>query len=287
MKSLPSQLPIFIQVAKTRSFAAAARALGITPPAVSKAIGKLEEEWQIKLFYRSTHSLSLTQAGEQLFHRLSPNVDAIGAVISEVTDQQKEISGPIKVNLPASSLGQDILLPYIVEYMKHYPQVTCDIQFDDRNLDLINGGFDIAIGTAINQDSRLIARKLFQLETGLYAAATYIQEHGQPKSVSDLHQHQSISVRSVTTGRVHCWPLIDQGNEVLFEPKTYLSVNNFSAARQAMLLGAGIANLGSWMVREELQSGTVVPILKQHWNSQLPVWIYYPSRIMCRAELGF
>lgn len=117
MKSLPSQLPIFIQVAKHGSFAKAARALGISAPAVSKAITKLEQEWQVKLFFRSSHSLSLTQIGQQLVDELSPSMASIQSTIEQISDKTKDTSGTIKINLPASSIGQEHILPLILEFM--------------------------------------------------------------------------------------------------------------------------------------------------------------------------
>ncbi|KIF53629.1 LysR family transcriptional regulator [Vibrio owensii] len=103
MKSLPSQLPIFIQVAKNGSFAKAARALGISAPAVSKAITKLEEEWQVKLFFRSSHSLSLTQTGQQLFDELTPSLEAIQSTITQLSDCASRPS-----SLSCSLIGENL-----------------------------------------------------------------------------------------------------------------------------------------------------------------------------------
>ncbi|WP_052772089.1 LysR family transcriptional regulator [Vibrio mexicanus] len=172
MKSLPSQLPVFIQVAKSGSFSSAARALGVSAPAVSKAITKLEDEWQMKLFFRSSHSLSLTQTGQQLFDSLGPSMASIQDTIDQIADDTSAAGGTIKVNLPASSIGQEHILPLVMEFMTLYPQIICDLHFDDRNVDLVEHGFDLGIGVAINQDSRLIARPLLKQSVGIYAAPT-------------------------------------------------------------------------------------------------------------------
>ncbi|WCP69004.1 LysR family transcriptional regulator [Vibrio tubiashii] len=278
MKSFPSQLPIFIQVAKLGSFARAARELGISAPAVSKAIGKLEQEWQTKLFLRSSHSLSLTPIGETLFVRLAPSIDKIQSQIEQLTDDSKNVSGKIKVNLPASSIGQDIVLPLIVEFMAEYPEVHCDLSFDDRNISLIENGFDLGVGASINEDSRLIGRPLFSTSIGIYASPAYIKRNGKPQSLSELNQHQCLPVRSLTTGRKHKWRLSVDGNSVMYEPTGSLVVNSFSAAKEATLLGAGISCLGNWMFDKELAKGQIVPVLEQHWGEQIPIWIYYSSK---------
>lgn len=278
MKSIPTQLPIFIQVAKTGSFASAARVLGISPPAVSKAIGKLEEEWQVKLFLRSSHSLSLTQVGQQLFDSLTPSVEAIQSTIEQVTDESNSVAGKLKINLPASSIGQEHILPLILEFMQLNPDIHCDLRFDDRVVDLVEHGFDLGIGTSINQDSRLIARPLFEVDIGMYASAGYLERRGTPKSLAELDQHDCIPVRSLTSGRFHSWRLKEDEQFKLYEAKGRLEVNHFNAAKQAAIKGAGIVCLGSWMFDEELERGEIIPIMQEHWGESIPVWLYYSSR---------
>ncbi|CAH1526774.1 Bacterial regulatory helix-turn-helix, lysR family protein [Vibrio owensii] len=278
MKSLPSQLPIFIQVAKNGSFAKAARALGISAPAVSKAITKLEEEWQVKLFFRSSHSLSLTQTGQQLFDELTPSLEAIQSTITQLSDAEQSSGGTVKVNLPASSIGREHILPLVLEFMEIYPDVTCELHFDDRNVDLVEHGFDLGIGTAINQDSRLIARPLLTQDVGIYASPDYLQKYGEPKSIEALSHHKCLPIRSLTTGRFHYWRINEGGNAKLYEPSGKLIMNNFAAAKQAALAGAGITMLGSWLFKEELRQQTIVPILQPYWGEPATIWVYYSSR---------
>ncbi|WP_114767751.1 LysR family transcriptional regulator [Vibrio rhodolitus] len=278
MKSLPSQLPIFIQVAKQGSFAKAARVLGISAPAVSKAVTKLEHEWQVKLFFRSSHSLSLTQTGQQLFDELMPSMSAIQNTIEQISDTSEKVTGTVKVNLPASSIGREHILPLILEFIQRYPQINCDLHFDDRNVDLVEHSFDLGIGTAINQDSRLIARPLIKQNIGIYAAPSYLSRYGTPQSPEELIQHRCIPVRSLTTGRFHHWRL-KQGNvATLYEPQGQLVVNNFAAAKQAAVAGAGIVMLGSWMFKQEVEQGIMTPILEPYWGEPVTIWVYYASR---------
>ncbi|MDG3085552.1 LysR family transcriptional regulator [Vibrio hannami] len=278
MKSFPSQLPVFIQVAKFGSFAKTARELGISAPAVSKAIAKLEQEWQTKLFFRSSHSLSLTPVGEKLYKKLTPSVESIQGQIEQLTDDSQKVSGRIKVNLPASSIGQDIVLPHIVNFMSLYPEVDCDLSFDDRTVGLIENGFDLGIGASINEDSRLVGRPLFSTSVGLYASSGYLARHGEPQTIAELSQHICLPVRSLTTGRTHKWRLNDKGNTLMYEPEGSLTVNNFGAAKEATLLGAGISCLGDWMFKQELREKRVIPVLEQCCGERIPIWLYYSSR---------
>nr|WP_086938620.1 LysR family transcriptional regulator [Thaumasiovibrio occultus] len=278
MKSLPSQLPIFIQVAKSGSFAKAARALGLTPPAVSKAITKLEEEWQVKLFFRSSHSLSLTQIGQALLDELAPSLTAIQSTLEQIADTRQSAGGVIKINLPASSIGQEHILPLVLDFMALHPAITCDLHFDDRVVDLTEHGFDLGIGTAINQDSRLIARPLLRQTIGFYAAEQYLAEHGEPKTLEALRYHRCIPVRSINSGRSYPWRVVDNASAKLIEPSGKLIVNNFAAAQKAVKAGAGIAMLGSWLFRDELEAKTVRPILTDYWGEPITIWLYYTSR---------
>jgi len=278
MKSFPSQLPVFIQVAKSGSFAQAARELGISAPAVSKAIAKLEDEWKTKLFFRSSHSLSLTPVGEKLYQKLTPSVESIQGEIEQLTDDCQNVSGRIKINLPASSIGQDIVLPHIVDFMDLYPGVDCELSFDDRNVSLIENGFDLGIGASINEDSRLVGRPLFSTSVGLYASPDYLFRHGEPQTIAELSQHNCLPVRSLTTGRKHKWRLNDKGDTLMYEPQGSLIVNNFGAAKEATLLGAGISCLGNWMFKQELHEKRVVPILEHCCGERILIWLYYSSR---------
>lgn len=278
MKSFPTQLPVFIQVAKLGGFALAARELGVSAPAVSKAISKLEKEWQTKLFVRSTHSLSLTPAGEKLYKNLTFSVESIQSQIEQLTDDNKKVSGRIKINLPASSIGQDIVLPHILSFMNSYPEIDCDLTFDDRNVNVIENGFDLSIGASINEDSRLVGRPLFSNSLGLYAAPDYLNRFGTPKSIAELRNHKCLPVRSLTTGRIHKWRLNDQGSTLLYEPHGPLIVNNFGAAKEATILGAGISCLGDWIFKKELRTRQVMPILTECCGEKVSIWLYYSSR---------
>lgn len=278
MKSLPSQLPIFILVAKHGSFAKAARTLGISPPAVSKAITKLEEDLQVKLFFRSSHSLSLTQVGHLLASQITPAMLSIQNTIEQLSDSVNNITGTIKVNLPASSIGQEYILPLVLAFAERYSEINCDLYFEDRNMDLVEHGFDLGIGTAINQDSRLIARPLMVKDIGIYASQSYINAHGKPTTIEALTEHKCIPVRSLTTGRIYQWQLKDGNDSKIYEPNGNLIMNNFAAAKKATIASAGIAMLGSWMFEKELENGSVKPILEPFWGEPLTVWLYYSSK---------
>lgn len=278
MKSIPSQLPIFIEVAKEKSFSAAARNLGISTPAVSKAINKLESQWKLKLFHRSSHSLSLTSVGHTLAMELEPAVEGIFSAIATSQEINSQLSGVIKVNLPGTSLGVDVFLPCIMAFSEINPSVEFDLHFNDASVDLVANGFDIGIGTYINQDSRLIAKRLFSSQIGLYASRKYAEKHGLPQTFADLKHHQCLPIRSIESGKIRSVKLYDGDQEYLFTPQGIVTVDSFIAAKSMLCADWGIVGVGEWMIQTELEKEDVVPVLQEYWGPSIPVYLYFSSR---------
>ncbi|MCC9650202.1 LysR family transcriptional regulator [Vibrio sp. MA64] len=278
MKSIPSQLPIFIEVAKEKSFSAAARNLGISTPAVSKAINKLESQWKLKLFHRSSHSLSLTSVGHTLAMELEPAVEGIFSAIATSQEINGQLSGVIKVNLPGTSLGVDVFLPCIMAFSEINPSVEFDLHFNDASVDLVENGFDIGIGTCINQDSRLIAKRLFSSKIGLYASRMYAEKHGLPQTFADLKHHQCLPIRSIESGKIRSVKLYDGDQEYLFTPQGIVTVDSFIAAKSMLCADWGIVGVGEWMIQTELEKEDVVPVLQEYWGPSIPVYLYFSSR---------
>lgn len=278
MKSLPSQIPIFIEVAKEQSFSGAARKLGISTPAVSKAINKLEDQWKLKLFHRSSHSLSLTSVGQKLFMDLQPAVEGIFSAIASSQESNRKLSGMIKVNLPGTSLGVDVILPKIMAFSELNPDVEFDLHFNDASVDLVANGFDLGIGTYLNQDSRLIAKRLFSSHIGLYASSEYAKKNGLPTNPDELKQHQCLPIRSIERGKIRDICLYEDDKEYLFTPQGKITVDSFIAAKSMLCDHWGIVGLAEWMIQNELANKQVVPVLQNYWGPSLPVYLYFSSR---------
>ncbi|MFM2623447.1 LysR family transcriptional regulator [Vibrio owensii] len=275
---LPTQLPLFIAAAQEGSFSAAGRKLGISAAAVSKGIAALEKQTGVRLFHRNTRQFSLTEDGASLYQRVSPLLSEIEQSIDGLSEQNKNPAGKLKVNLP-DSFGRKFVMPHIAEFLNLYPEIELDLVLSDRILDVVDEGFDVSVGNQINEDSRLVARTIYQMQSGIFASKEYVETFGLPRSVEDLHQHNCIVYRPLSSGRSYTWPLKDNhGEHVQFIPKGNLSLSNISAAKIAVMQHLGIAFMGRWHVEEELEQGSVVPILESYWVEPKPVWIYYSSR---------
>ncbi|PSW09367.1 LysR family transcriptional regulator [Photobacterium rosenbergii] len=275
---LPSQLPLFICAAQEGSFSAAGRKIGISAAAVSKGVAALEKQTGVRLFHRNTRQFSLTEDGASLYQRVAPLLSELEESIDGLAEQNRSPAGKLRVNLP-DSFGRKFIMPHISEFLTLYPDIELDVVLSDRVLDIIDEGFDVSIGNQINEDSRLVARTIYQMQSGIFASKAYIEQFGLPESIEDLQHHNAIIYRPLTSGRTFTWPLRDSnGEHIQFIPKGNLTLSSISPAKNLMLQNLGIAYMGKWHVEDELASGDVVPILESAWTSAKPVWIYYSSR---------
>ena len=155
-------IPVFVAVVENDGFSAASRALGISKSAVSKRINQLENHLGVRLLHRTTRKLSLTEAGERYFEHAAQALTAAGQAEDAVTELQGEPQGKLKISSPMS-FGRLHVAPLIPTFMKRYPKIRIDLVMDDRNIDLVAEGFDVAIRSGDMPDSTLIARKLAPL----------------------------------------------------------------------------------------------------------------------------
>jgi len=272
---IPSQLPTFIQVVQQGNFSAASRKLGISPAAVSHAIAQLEKLLKQRLFHRSTHSLTLTEEGRLLYERTAGLVEALDESISSSMDEASQVRGKIKINLPIH-FGQTVIYPKLLEFLRIYPDIEMDLHFDDSTVDLVEHGFDLGIGNSLNDDSRLIARRLFDLEPVLVCSKQYVEQHGIPETPEQLMQHECIVYRSPTSGRIAPWNFIKDGSPLQISPRQRLVINNPKSAFIAAKSGFGITSIGRNYLDENPEN--LITVLDSYKSASIPVWLYYSSR---------
>ncbi|RDE19834.1 LysR family transcriptional regulator [Motiliproteus coralliicola] len=280
---IPNQLHIFNAVVKNGNFSAAARQLGTSSAAVSKAIATLEKSMSLRLFHRTTRSLALTEDGDDLYRRTGHLVEQLEDQIRLSSDRQQTPSGRLKVNLP-DSFGRMMVLPLLPEFLEQYPEIELDLNFDDRIGDLAKEGADVGIGVLNNPESSLIARDFYQLQPVLVASDAYLERYGTPRSPQELAQHNCIAYRSPTTGRKFDWSFHQQDQLIQIEPQGNLVVNSISAAMKAVDLGIGIARIGIGHARNCLQQGCFKRVLEEFEADPLKVRVYYASRSYLPAK---
>jgi DNA-binding transcriptional LysR family regulator len=275
MQSL-TDIAIFVKVVELSSFTAAADALEMSQPVVSKAVTRLEEKLGARLLNRTTRRLSLTEAGSELYRRSVRALEEIENAELEVARFQTEPRGTLRVSAPMSFsiLHLGAKLP---SFLERYPGVTVELSLDDRQVDLVEEGFDVAIRIAHLRDSSLVARKIVPCRQVLCASPGYLKKHGTPERPEDLLEHNCVLYSFLTNARE--WRLVDEQGEVHVVPlKGSLQTNNGLVNRAAAVGGTGIVMLPSFYVGDQLRSGELVALLCKFRPADIAVYAVYPER---------
>jgi DNA-binding transcriptional LysR family regulator len=202
----------FVQAARQGSFVAAARLQGISSAAVSKNIAGLEGALGVRLMNRTTRSLMLTSEGAAFLAQVSVAMDALDLAMDTVGSQRTQLAGSVKMST-SNAFGMDYLMPLLPGLNQRHPDLRLEIDFDDHRVDLVKGGYDLALRGGTLEDSSLIARKVCTLLTVLVASPAYLQASGVPKRVQDLDTHRHIALRFLN-GRTSPWTLQTARGEV-------------------------------------------------------------------------
>ena len=262
-------LPVFVAVVENHGFAPAARCLGVSKSAVSKRISQLEEYLGARLLHRSTRKLSLTEAGERYFARAIEALAMVQEAEDAVSDLQSKPKGRLKINTPMS-FGRLHIAPKIAKFLKLYPEIEIEMIMEDRVVDLVDGGYDLAIRGGTLPGSSLIARKIAPCHHVLVASSEYLKEHGVPNTPDDLHGHNCLHYTYFSDH--HEWTLIGPGGTVEIRPTGNFQVNNGEALMTAILGGCGIGRTTTVIAGGHILSGDLVRVLP---NFQLPEQTMY------------
>lgn len=265
-------LKLFVRLAATHNITLAGRKLGLSPAVASSYISRLEEALGVRLFHRTTRKVSLTEDGEAFFPHAEEVLSSIEAARASVGAGRALPGGTLRVTAPAS-FGRMHLMPAMKDFLARYPDLTVDIRFTDTIVDLVEGGFDIAIRDAGLKDSTLIARKLAPDKRIVCASPGYLAKFGEPSSPHDLRNHQCISLTGLET-----WKLDTPNGHLSIKTKGRLRTNNGDAVRDACVNGLGIAMNATWSVYQHLKRGELVQILRDcPLVSDAAIWAVYPT----------
>jgi DNA-binding transcriptional LysR family regulator len=282
---LSSYLDAFIASADEGSFSAAARRLGLTPAAVSKSVNRLELRLGVRLFQRSTRSLSLTTDGERLYGQVRLPWTEIGDALTDLSQGAGKPAGTLKVSL-AYTVGRQYFVPLLDEFSRRYPDVVPDLYFDNRHVDMVAEGFDVGIGGGIELTDALIARELARVDIVLAAAPSYLKAHAAPETPQDLVRHRGLLRRSLSTGRLVPWTLKHRsGEEVVASVRPVAVLDDPEAIAHAAASGMGICMLPLPHALPLLDSGELVRVLPDWHAETRPLSIYYSSRKLVPAKV--
>lgn len=270
-----SGLMAFVRTADLGSFVAAGRALGLSASAVGKAVTKLEQTLDVRLFQRSTRSIRLTEEG-RLFHercrRILDDLDDAQASLARTMERPR---GRLRVSMPI--VGYHLLLPILPDFLARCPEVELDLDFNDRIVDLIDEGVDVAVRSGDLPDSRLTTRALRPFQLVLCAAPSYLERHGVPRCPRDLDRHLGIRFRYPNSGKLQDWPLTLAQGEPDLRVRTVLTCNNMEALRGATVSGLGIGCMPDFLAREPLASGALRRVLDDWIDGPAQFRVLWPS----------
>ena len=273
MENLGS-LDLFVRAGEARSFTAAGQQLGISASAVSKAIARLEERLGVRLFHRSTRTISLTSEGALFLERCRRILCEVELAEAELLQTQSAPHGKLRISLP--SLGT-LFMPKLAAFQRCYPAVALDIDCSDRLVDVIEEGFDAVIRTGEPGDSRLMARTLGAYRRVIVGAPSYFQRAGLPQQAEDLVNHACLLYRYPTTGKMDLWPLSRNGQPLCMDLPGSMVTNSLDPQICFAEQGLGIACVPDIAVRRQLDEGRLVTVLDEYNQDCTTFRILWPS----------
>lgn len=271
-----TRMQAFIEVVDAEGFSAAARKLGRSKALMSKYVRELEDELGILLLNRTTRQFSLTEAGQLYYHSANDILKRVADMQDSVREAGSGLRGRLRVSAPRSLTDIEIGLP-IVEFAAEYPELTLDVNLDDRMVDLVEDGYDVAIRIARLADSALIARKLAEFRSLVVAAPTFIQKHGMPQHPRELPEFPTVTDTN-WRGRSNWIFLDDDGHETTVTVNPTIEVNSPEVAKRAAIAGLGLTVVPEFSVAHEVEDGRLVSIMEDRIPEGGGVYAVYPHR---------
>lgn len=272
----PRQIASFLAVAQAGSFVAAADALGLSKAAVSRHISELETRLGVRLLHRTTRRLSLTEDGLRFQQRAGELMAAFDELEAEASRAGAEATGVLRVNAPLS-FGILHLAPLWAGFAHENPRLRLQVDLNDRVVDLVEEGYDLAIRIARLGDSRLVSRRLATTRMVLCASPAYLAAHGTPTRPDELEGHRVMSYSHWVGGEDH-WTFEGPGGEARVRIRPWLVTNSGDTCRIAALDGQGVVLQPDFLVGPDLRAGRLVELLPGHRSLDLGIHAIYASR---------
>lgn len=271
-----NDLLLFALIVDCGSFSKAAETAGVTSSVVSKRIGRLEKSLGARLLYRTTRSLTLTESGQALYLQAKDISAKVQDALYAVSEKSEELTGTIRMSVPTIS-GELLLSESVAEFCARHPGLKVEMRLENRFVDLVEEGVDLAIRTGTLPNSSLIARPILDSRWVIVCSPGYLERHTEPDTAAALLNHNCLTYTYQESGTDN-WLMKqpDSGEIYELQVKGNLSANNARAIRKAVIGGHGIAMVPRCMVYEDLQEGKLTEILPGHCGKVLGVYAVYP-----------
>ncbi|RUV32747.1 MAG: LysR family transcriptional regulator [Mesorhizobium sp.] len=270
-------LEAVVAVARRSSFRGAALELGMSTTALSNAVGKLEAHLGVRLFNRTTRSVSLSDAGRLFVENVGPALQDIHGAMDAARSKQANPTGTLRINSYATA-AREILSPLLLEFIKRYPQVHIDLVTEGRLLDIVAEGFDLGVRRAALVPSDMIAISLGRPQRNVVIGSPdYFKSYGTPSTPTDLLQHRCIRIR-LPNGALFRWRFEKDGEPLLIDVNGPMTLDEASLSRGTVLEGVALGYVMERDVREDIEAGRLISVLKEWLPPSDELCIYYPGR---------
>jgi len=269
----------FVRVVETGSFTAVASEIGSTQPTVSRQIGALEAHLNVRLFNRTTRSLTLTEEGRSYYNHALSVQDAVEQAEAAIRPGREHVTGTLRIAGPLAFTRLQVI-PRLKRFLERWPEVSAELVLNDRAIDLVEEGIDVGIRIGEITDESLIARRIGETRRVTVAAPEYLHKRKRPDHPGDLVEHDCIVFSGLST--VDEWVFANAATEGAIRVKVSgpVKVNVSEAVQEAVMHGLGIAVVPTWVFRGEVEEGSLIRILDEFEPAPLPIHVVYPSRRM-------
>lgn len=273
-----SGIAVFVTVVESGSFAAAASRLSLSRSAVGKTVARLEEKLGVKLIHRTTRTQALTEDGQLFYERCLRAVNEIRDGAAMLDSGRQAVRGRLRVSVPVL-FGSRCVAPILVELAQRNPGLELEMDFDDRRVDVVKEGFDFVVRAAplLSESERnLVSRKMAHQRMAVCASPKYLEAHGSPCVIDDLHAHQCIVY--YRSGQHWDWRFTGtEGSPVSIHPPSRLLLDNYDAIADAAVAGAGLAWLPYWLIRERIAARTLIQVLADQSSQPVEYFALWPK----------
>ena len=263
---------LFVRIAALNNISLAGKELGLSPAVSSAHMNKLEKDLGVRLIHRTTRRVSLTEEGKAFLPHASDLLDSVETARAAIGSGTINPQGKLRVAVSAS-FGRLHLIPALGRFLQQYPELRVDLYLSDSVMDMVEGGFDIAIRDAELHDSTLVARKLAPVSRILCASPAYLAKFGEPKTPEDLANHQCVNLIGLET-----WTFDTPAGLTSIKTHNRVRTDNGESARDAAVNGLGVTLSSTWCCYQQIQQGDLVQVLKGYpLVSNTTIWAVYPS----------
>lgn len=265
-------LKLFVRIAVTHNISRAGSELGLSPAVASAQVNKLEDTLSIRLVHRTTRKVSLTEEGKAFLPHAQSVLESVEAARASVGNGSVQPEGTLRVSASAS-FGRMHIIPALNLFLEDHPGINVQLSLSDRIVDLVEGGFDLAIRDAALHDSSMFAKRMANVKRIVCASPEYLKKHGCPETPEELRQHQCTNLMGLQS-----WQFQTPDGIKTIKTNNKLLTDNGEATRDACIAGMGITISSTWCCYKQLQNGELLQILSDFpLISNTDIWAVYPS----------